>query len=407
MVLPEIYTAGRTVMPSLGLQYIISNLRGEHSISYYDPNLDGKSGLRDIFDAICRDFDYLAVSCNFSYQYKILGQVLNLAKAINPEIKTVAGGNHITAFYETGREITNLDFPIMGEGEESFNRLLEGGYTREKFIVDVNSLKFPRRCGIIEKYWELDLPHDQASKGHNVVNMITSRGCPRNCLFCSVKTIWGRQLRLRSPENVIAEIKEIKDLGGTEIHFEDDNLIYDKERMFKICELLKPLNMRWTCPNGIDLAKIDREIMGAMVGSGMYRITICPETIHDRILKFYRKHFRKETIDEKMSIIREFPVKLVGYFIIGAPDETTEEAIDTINYAVDNFDSADFSMLAPYIGTDLYNYCIEKNILGKEGFDFTSDCCDNLMLKMDVGAVREAWINASKHIKQREVFNDN
>ena len=106
--------------------------------------------------------------------------------------------------------------------------------------------------------------------------------------------------------------------------------------------------------------------MDIMVESGMYRITICPESYNDRILKFYRKHFTEKLIDEKVKLINEYPIEKVGFFIVYAPMETKDEMIRTLDYAAENFDNYDVSILAPYPGTDLWNYCEERDLFGNE-----------------------------------------
>jgi len=365
----------------MGLQYIASNIKGDHTVGILDQalNYDTKAptsdngvwlyGMsKDLLVRLINDFapDVVGISCNFSYQHLLLKQIAKIIKGINPKIQVIIGGNHVTAYYQKDfPPLECVDAYILGEAEEAFNLYLEGKLENKFYQVkDLDSLNFPSRCNM-QPYYDTNLQHHQINTpGNRVVVMITSRGCYMNCIFCSVRNIWGKGVRLRSAENVLAEIDEIVNVHkATEIHFEDDSLLYDKQRCLKIFKGMEKYNIRWTCPNGVDISRIDAEILEAMRDSGCSRITICPESVTDRILKFYRKPFNFARIEKAVKLIRQYDFELVGYFIIGAPDETKEEAWETLVYALNNFDDSSVSCLAPYPGTDLYDYCVKNNLI--------------------------------------------
>jgi len=419
MTLPTISIIGsESIMPPLGLQYIASNLYGSNAIYVLDQALRGFNlaplyldeehnikiiGVQgqEIVNVIKeKEIEFLGVSCNFSYQHNYLIETLEMIKIECPNVKVVVGGNHVTAYHKANPKMKNIDYYISGEGELAFNHILRGTYKEGEVyqIENPDKINFPLRTDM-EEYLKINQPHDQATtKGARVANMITSRGCPYNCLFCSVKNIWGRKFRPRSPENVLAEVDELVNKHQiTEIHFEDDNLLADKKRMIEICKGLRKYKLKWTCPNGMDMSKLDEELIEEMIASGLYRITICPESYNDRILKFLRKHFNTKMIDEKVALIRKYPIELVGYFIVGAPMETYQEAWNTLKFA-SKFDSYDVSFLAPYPGTDFYAYCLEKDLLiNRDDYSvIQADVCCIKLENMDASNLAQMIIFANQ-----------
>lgn len=392
-------------MPPLGLQYIASNINNnEHKVVILDQSInydravaidkDKKHVARLLSNEILFKYlkvssiDIVGISCNFSYQHAFLVQLLKEIKNYNPKIKTVIGGNHVTAYYQNKYDaLEGVDAVILGEGEEAFNDYLEGTLVQDKFhrVENIDKLKFPLRKGGMQPYFDANLQHfGMNTPGAKVIVMISSRGCLYNCCFCSVHNIWGKGIRYRSPENVLAEIEEIiADYKATEIHFEDDNLLANKDRCLKIFKGMEKYNIKWACPNGVDLSKLDDEVLEAMKASGCYQIIICPESVTPRILKFYRKPFSFETIKEKVTLIKKHGIKLTGYFIVGAPDETFEEMENTVQFGLDNFDDLSLSCLAPYIGTDLFDYCNNNNLF-HEGKDYGYRNNNFLNLQADV-----------------------
>ena len=130
-----------------------------------------------------------------------------------------------------------------------------------------------------------------------LTSMITSRGCPFNCVFCSVHTVWGRKFRKRDPKQVVDEIELlVKKYGVKEIHFEDDNLTLDRERILKICkEIIKrKIDIKWTTPNGVAIWTLDEEVLKYIKKSGCYKLCFGIESADPTTQKFIRKGINLE-----------------------------------------------------------------------------------------------------------------
>ncbi len=198
--------------------------------------------------------DIVGVNSLFTKQRQNAHKIYELAKEISEDIITVAGGAHPTVMPELVLSDKNVDYIVIGEGEETIVDLInviEGvkdisaldgiGYKEDgdirmipktKFILDLDKLPFPARHLLnLEKYFGLKMSHG-ARKKKKFSPIITSRGCPAKCTFCSAHKVWGRKFRQRSPENVIAEMKHIKERYGIEeIMFEDLGLPWIEEKI--------------------------------------------------------------------------------------------------------------------------------------------------------------------------------
>ena len=190
--------------------------------------------------------DIVGVNNLFTKQRENAHQIYALAKKVDSGIITIAGGAHPTVMPELVLADGNVDYVVLGEGDDTIIDLvgvIEGkkdittldgvGYKengqikiipKTKFIEDLDRLPFPARHLLnMEGYFGLKHSHGTRRR-KRFSPIVTSRGCPAKCTFCSAYKVWGRKFRQRSPENVIAEMKEIKEKYGIEeIMFEDDN----------------------------------------------------------------------------------------------------------------------------------------------------------------------------------------
>jgi len=178
----------------------------------------------------------------------------------------------------------------------------------------------------------------------------------------------GRHWRPRSPDNVIDEIEHlVKDYGVKEIHFEDDNLTFDRERARLIFQgiIERGLDITWTTPNGVAVWKLDDELLKLMKKSGCYQINLGIESGNEQVLrKIIRKPFKLEKVRDIVEKIRENGIWAHGFFILGMPGETKQTITDTIIFATSlNLDSASFFIATPYPGTELYDICKENGYI--------------------------------------------
>jgi len=210
-------------------------------------------------------------------------------------------------------------------------------------------------------------PHGGFFKNYPVAPIITSRGCPYSCTYCAGHLISGKKIRYRSINKVIEEIKILyNQYHIREIHIEDDNFTFNHEFVFDFCRKLKEnnLNITWTCPNGVRLDTLNKELLSAMKEAGLYALSVGIESGSDRILKDMKKNLTKKEIREKIKLIRDCDLEVSGFFIIGYPTETKEDINETIKFSLElDLARAGFFIFKPFPGTEAANQLVTKGEL--------------------------------------------
>ena len=151
--------------------------------------------------------------------------------------------------------------------------------------------------------------------------VITSRGCPYNCVFCSIHTIWGRQWRYRRPENVVEEIETIvSKYKIKEIDFEDDNLTLNRKRAEKIFDLLteRDLGIEWHTPNGVRADTLDEPLLRKMKRSGCSTIWIGVESGDQDVLdNIIRKNLKLDTVEHVVKLPHKVGIQVGCFLLLG------------------------------------------------------------------------------------------
>jgi radical SAM superfamily enzyme YgiQ (UPF0313 family) len=360
------------VLPSLGLGYLAASLR--------------HAGLETtIIDSLALGLDQGAtVAAVARVQPDIIGitattplcsEAYRLAKSLRPHARwLVLGGAHPSA---VGRKIfaqcPELDFGFRGEAEESFprfaQRLLAGDTDPQlpgvitpshdsapASIADPGRLPFPA--------WDL-MPmasyRHPLFPGERLATLFSSRGCPYRCIFCD-KTVCGSRYRPRSPGSVISEIEALHTRHGvTAFMFYDDLFTLDKSRVIEICRLIlrRGLKIRWKCEGRVNIA--DDGMLSWMKKAGCVQVAYGIETAHQKGLDWLRKDVSVEQIKDAVARTQRAGLQVLGYFILGIPEEDYDEALQTVEFAVAlGLDYAQFASLSPFPGTPLYDLAQEK-----------------------------------------------
>jgi magnesium-protoporphyrin IX monomethyl ester (oxidative) cyclase len=391
------------VTPPLGLAYIGAVLEeAGHKVEILDTiALNWKTPIKikgrihlgqkweDISDDIKRSKpDAVGISCPFSCQSRNDHKVAELVKAYDTDVPVIMGGAHPSTLPKSVLQDQNVDYVVIGEGEltmlnllktlskgASFNEIdgfayREKGKTvinpKKKFIEDIDSLPLPARHLLpMKEYFNAEAPHGPELMRKPFTSMITSRGCPFNCVFCSIHTIWGRRWRPRSPDNVLLEIEHLIDVYKIrEIHFEDDNLTLDKRRMEKICDLIldRGLDIKWFTPNGVAIWTLDKNLLEKMKKSGCYKLCFGIESGCPQTLQFIKKPINLTHARQVIHWANDVGIWTHGFFVIGFPYETKEAIYETLRFAVESdLDFASFFIATPLPGTRLLE------IVKKEG----------------------------------------
>jgi magnesium-protoporphyrin IX monomethyl ester (oxidative) cyclase len=316
-----------------------------------------------------------------------------LTKVISTGIKVVVGGAHASSNPEKVLLDRNVDMVVIGEGEETLLDIarrhdkgepLEGiagtvvmkdgqlvAAIPRPYIENLDSLPFPSRHLLpMESFLHRSSEGINYAMRKRFISMITSRGCPGECIYCAVKTVWGRRWRARSAANVVDEIEElIKKYNVGEIHFLDDSMSVSKERLSEICDeiIRRKLNIKWTTPNGIAIWLMDKPLLRKMKKAGCYRLTFGLESGNKETLSFIGKRYDYADAKELINYANRVGLWTIGTFIIGFPYEKKESIENTISFAIDSgLSFAVFYIANPFPGTRMYEYYVEADLIPKD-----------------------------------------
>ena len=339
--------------------------------------------------------DVIGISSSYTCQSENAYKVADIAKKVDSGVKVITGGAHPTAFPEDVLKNRNIDIVVLGEGENTIVDLvqkIENGSKlsgvngiaykerktiktnqRREFIEDLDSIPFPARHLLpMKEYFEAKSTHGGEGKWSPITSMITSRGCPGICVFCSIHSIWGRKWRARSAKNVVDEIEQlVEKYAIKELHFEDDNLTLNKKRMMEICNgmIERGLNekVRWTTPNSVMVATLDEEVLKKMKESGCYALSFGVESGDENILKnIIRKNVPFDRLKDVIKVCKKLKIETTCSFILGLPGENKETFRKTIDFAKNSgLDKASFLAATPFPGTALYELCKTRGYIPK------------------------------------------
>jgi radical SAM superfamily enzyme YgiQ (UPF0313 family) len=324
---------------SLYLGTILHNLG--HDVRIYHEGI-----LKKPFDPFVNEADIYCISSltvNANRSKLLAGSI----RHIYPDAKIIVGGIHAalvpTDFFEIADHI------VSGEAEGIIADLIDGKFT-EKFIKG-----FP-----VEDLDSLPHIHYSLLEGYEKINIIpimTSRGCPFDCNFCTVTKVFGKRFRMQSAERVVAEVKHALTYFKTRtLFFYDDNFTANRERITKICDLFsnEKLDITWTAQVRSDIAR-DPELLHLMYTAGARLFYIGFESINDATLKAFHKSQTRADIEKAISTIHNVGITIHGMFIFGEDHDSIESLHETVNFAIDqNVDTVQFMILTPFPGTQLY-----------------------------------------------------
>lgn len=389
---PSTYQTKQT-MPPLGIAWIAVVLRenGFRNVSLIDSVVNRYSNEKTVELLKREGPDVIGLSFGTQNRFYAF-DLARLIKKNFPRIPIVAGGPHPTlTANDTLQNIPEIDIVVRGEGEYSFLDLIRT-INKKGNLESVKGISFRNKKGKIlhnsdrEAIQNLDklsmpardlLPIDDYQQKIPLSNkictsMITSRGCPYNCVYCSTSEQWGHKIRHRSTKNVVDEIEHLMNtykLDG--VGFFDDVFTMDKQRVIKICQeiIKRKLNIYWWCEARANT--IDRELIRWMKRAGCQHIAMAIESGSNRILKNIKKAITVEQGIEAVKIIKEAGIKLKVFFMYGLPGETYNDIKKTVflsKYLEHKFkvDEITQSLTIIYPGTALEKIAKEFGTLPKD-----------------------------------------
>lgn len=397
-----------TLDEPLGIAYIAAMLmKNNYEVKILDcvardPNNVEKDGmffryglsLQGIKDFVKEyDPDIVGITSMFTIHAKGVHDTAKAVKEVK-DIPVVVGGAHPSSLPNWVLKDGNIDINIIvkGEGEYTFLDIvknlendgdlndIDGTIVKEKNgqlkfnkpreYADIDSIPEPARQLLpMDKYLSDSNRFKTAMKPPRA-NVVTSRGCAFNCIFCSIHSIWGHKWRGRDPVKVVDEIEYLKKIYKIgEVAFQDDNVSLDRDRMEKICDeiIKRKLKIRWCTPNGIAIWSLDKSLIKKMKKAGCYKLTFGIETGCPETQKFIRKtQVNLEKAKDIIQYCNKIGLWTHSAFIIGFPNETREQIEQTINFAIStDLDMATFWAATPYPATDLYNVYENLGLLPK------------------------------------------
>ena len=368
-----------TTGPPLGLAYLASMVRGEHDVR--------------IVDSLAEDYNYGDVKRIIKkYDPDVVGitsttsmipdayAIAKIAKRYNENVKIVMGGPHVTFLPErTFQECPYIDFIVRGEGELTFRELIDSlerdrgpsnilGLSinlRDKvrnnpprpLIKDIDTIPMP-------SYDLLPMEKYQAN-GVRFGTVMTSRGCPFNCAFCSSSLQFGKRWRGHSDSRVIEELKHLHEKYRIrEIEFLDDTFTLNKHRAIRIARRIvkEGLDISWSASSRVDT--FTEEVAEAMKKSGCHTIYFGIESGSRKTLNFIGKGITPEQSISAVKKAKRHKLRALGSFVIGFPEETKEDIKKTIKFSKKvGVDFAQFTIATPYPGTRLWKYASAKKLI--------------------------------------------
>jgi radical SAM superfamily enzyme YgiQ (UPF0313 family) len=295
-------------------------------------------------------------------------------------IPVVIGGPHPT--FAPDDALPHADFVARGEGGHGLMLELVDALAGERDLETIRGLSFWRdgrpvhnelreRCGDLDSLPMPDLSLIVGAKRIHETPIMTSLGCPFDCTFCTVTMMFGRKYRMRSPENVIAELEAKR---PSAVFFYDDNFAADKRRLKRLLQMMidRGLTPKWQAQVRTDVAR-DEELLTLMRRSGCHRLALGFESVDQTTLDSYDKSQTVGDITNAIAALHRHHIKVHGMFVVGADSDTARTARDTVDFAERYaIDSLMLNILTPGLGTKQY----EMMHAGERVFEHRWECYD-------------------------------
>ena len=369
LVLPP--NIGRYVVatiPHAGIAYLAAILeRGKHEIALQDMRLYHYD--EDLFSKIIKfKPDLIGISVA-SFGYKVSYEIINKVKQ-KFDIPIAVGGSYTSVAFSKILKDTKADYVIYGEGEQTFLdlankvplRKIKGLIWKDNnrvitnppitFNENLDDMPYPK-YGLFElnKMLEKRIP------------IVSSRGCPNRCTFCSIQLVFGKCFRARSPENVVGEIKYWHNKGYTTFEFSDDNFSCNMQRAEKICDLIiqSGMKLKIIFGNGLRADRVNEKLLRKLKQAGTTFIAYGLETSKPESLRLLKKDLDIGKLKDSAETTKKLGIETQVNFIIGCPSQTFNSFLEDVKFAGRlNVDQIRFYNLVPYPGTEMFEW-IKKN----------------------------------------------
>jgi anaerobic magnesium-protoporphyrin IX monomethyl ester cyclase len=340
---PESGYGEKLNFPPVGLGYISEflDLKGvDHEII----DMGIGTTIEEIFGRVRRDHPaFIGFSIN-SLQLKKTREIMKSVKRESPETMIVVGGPHVTTQgVKVFADLPEVDFGIVGEGEESFYDLVSGkpstgiaglvykenGVPKEnerRITENIDTIPFPKfKRFKLQEYRQKTIP------------LLSSRGCPFRCIFCQQSSLLSKSWRGVSADYFIEAVKYWKSQGYREIQVLDDNFAFDVPRLKRLADLYEKegiSDVRLILVGGIRIASATEELLLLLKRLGVDYLSFGVEAFDDEVLKFIKKGTTVAQIEERVKLSTEMGFRVRLFFIIGFPHQTVEQLRRTYKFVL-------------------------------------------------------------------------
>lgn len=365
------------IVPPLGILYMAASIEE----AGYEASIVDGSALDLTWEAFYNEIkaenpDIIAITALTPTISQALKSA-EIAREAVPNAKIVLGGYHPSFNHEEVLENDAVDIVIFGEGEKTIVDLAktidEDGNLEDvlgiafgdtvtpprPIIQDLDTIPFPARHLVDKNNYTL------LNISHNMATMITSRGCPAQCSFCSSASLHGKLARRRSTKNIVDEMEHLVNDRGVEIiAFMDDTFTISAKKVKSVCEeiIARDLHVIWGCTARVD--SITDEMLEIMHKAGCATIFMGVESADQQTLDKVDKNITLDKVKNAFEMAKNHDVRTIASVVIGMPGDTKKtikKTIDFVKTLKPNY--ALYSVATPYPGTKFYKETFEKNLI--------------------------------------------
>ncbi|RKY30181.1 MAG: hypothetical protein DRP68_06390, partial [Candidatus Omnitrophota bacterium] len=365
----------------LGLIYLYSALKqrfkDELEVELLD--LAVESEKLDLYKFIKEGkFDLIGISTITSIYYEVANDIAKTAREASPDSIVITGGVHASIAPRDVVKTKLYDAVFIQDGEKSLCSFIEevsygeGNLAKVRgiwYISEDNKVHFtgePEYPNLNEIDLSIGFKKVDFSKyilefpyfgGEKTVHLITSRGCPYSCKFCTIKKVWSRKYRYMEAPKIVEIMKFLrKEYGINNFNLDDDIFTFDRERVIKLCQLILQdealQNIRWKITTRAD--RLDEELLKMMYKAGLRYIAIGLETVDPSVLKAVDKRLDLKSVEDVVKVAHELGIKVRYFLMIGLPYQTKESIERTIEFIRKTQpDEAHIATFVPYPGTEM------------------------------------------------------
>jgi anaerobic magnesium-protoporphyrin IX monomethyl ester cyclase len=369
------YRRDVVISPPIGLSYVASTLLSHgFGVDMVDLAIS-ESSPEKVELEICRAKPKILGITTPTCMYEKALKIARKAKEIDPGIVTVLGGPHVTFTAQEALAHPEIDLVVRNEGEITMLELCKLYLRGEGRLDSINGIAYRNKGRVvnnpdrppIQDLDDLPFParHLLPLNLYKIPGtLITSRGCPSQCVFCAARAMSGGTYRTRSPSNVLAEVDEMKKRFNPPFYFiADDTFTVFHDRTRKICAGLKKIGLRWLCESRANF--VNRDLLNTMADSGCFAIQFGVESASQVVLNSIRKGITVDQVRNAAKWARELNLLTVCSFMVPHPEDTLETIAETKRLMLELKSQGVFvfvSPTTPFPGTYLWDHATELGV---------------------------------------------